>query len=172
MSAASLNLQWTDRKRYLWLLGAPLMLLPLAGGWLAQATGWGAFWWFAPLFVYTAIPALDWLIGEDPSNPPEEAVAQLEQDRYYRYAVYLAVPLQYLTLIWGAWYAGTHEMLWWEWLGLAISVGGVSGVGINTAHELGHKTDPVERRLAKLALATSAYGHFFVEHNRGHHVRV
>ena len=29
-----------------------------------------------------------------------------------------------------------------------------------------------ERWLAKIALAQSFYGHFYIEHNRGHHVRV
>ncbi|MCT7294467.1 alkane 1-monooxygenase, partial [Rhodococcus sp. PAE-6] len=29
-----------------------------------------------------------------------------------------------------------------------------------------------ERRLSKWALAPSVYGHFYIEHNRGHHVRV
>ncbi|MEV0360011.1 alkane 1-monooxygenase, partial [Nocardia sp. NPDC050697] len=48
----------------------------------------------------------------------------------------------------------------------------VSGIGINAAHELGHRVEHLERWLAKLALAQSGYGHFFVEHNRGHHVRV
>jgi alkane 1-monooxygenase len=45
-------------------------------------------------------------------------------------------------------------------------------VGINTAHELGHKRERVERRLSKVALAQSGYGHFYVEHNRGHHTNV
>jgi alkane 1-monooxygenase len=45
-------------------------------------------------------------------------------------------------------------------------------VGINTAHELGHKKDALERWLAKITLAQTWYGHFFIEHNRGHHVRV
>jgi alkane 1-monooxygenase len=45
-------------------------------------------------------------------------------------------------------------------------------VGINTAHELGHKRERVERRLSKVALAQSGYGHFYVEHNRGHHANV
>jgi alkane 1-monooxygenase len=48
----------------------------------------------------------------------------------------------------------------------------VSGIAINTAHELGHKRASNERWLSKVALAQSAYGHFFIEHNRGHHVRV
>jgi alkane 1-monooxygenase len=46
------------------------------------------------------------------------------------------------------------------------------GISINTAHELGHKRSAHERWLSKLALAQTCYGHFFVEHNRGHHVRV
>ncbi|NUS95309.1 MAG: alkane 1-monooxygenase, partial [Nocardia sp.] len=45
-------------------------------------------------------------------------------------------------------------------------------IGINTAHELGHKKVGLERRLSRIALAQSAYGHFYIEHNRGHHVRV
>jgi alkane 1-monooxygenase len=48
----------------------------------------------------------------------------------------------------------------------------MGGVGINTAHELGHKKDTLERWLSKITLAQTCYGHFFIEHNRGHHVRV
>jgi alkane 1-monooxygenase len=57
-------------------------------------------------------------------------------------------------------------------IGLALTVGMVSGVAINTAHELGHKRASLERWLSRVALAQSGYGHFFIEHNRGHHVRV
>jgi len=57
-------------------------------------------------------------------------------------------------------------------IGLAYSVGIVAGVAINTAHELGHKREDAERWASKIALAQSFYGHFFIEHNRGHHVRV
>ena len=53
---------------------------------------------------------------------------------------------------------------------LVPSEGG--GIAINTAHELGHKRESAERWLSKVALAPTAYGHFFVEHNRGHHTRV
>ena len=57
-------------------------------------------------------------------------------------------------------------------VGLAISIGCIGGIGINTAHELGHKKEANERWLSKIALAQSCYGHFYIEHNRGHHVRV
>ncbi|MGL5912469.1 MAG: alkane 1-monooxygenase, partial [Phycicoccus sp.] len=54
----------------------------------------------------------------------------------------------------------------------AVTVGIVSGIGINAAHELGHKREDLEHWASKLALAPSWYGHFFVEHNWGHHKRV
>ena len=57
-------------------------------------------------------------------------------------------------------------------IGLTLTAGLVNGIAINTAHELGHKRESAERWLSKIALAPTAYGHFFVEHNRGHHVRV
>jgi alkane 1-monooxygenase len=67
-------------------------------------------------------------------------------------------------------YAGS--LSWPAKIGLALSVGTLGGVGINTAHEMGHKKESLERWLAKITLAQSCYGHFYIEHNRGHHVRV
>ena len=57
-------------------------------------------------------------------------------------------------------------------IALIFSAGLINGVAINTAHELGHKRADLEKWLAKIALAPVAYGHFFVEHNRGHHKNV
>ncbi|BCQ61985.1 hypothetical protein PBOI14_37350 [Pseudomonas sp. Boi14] len=61
---------------------------------------------------------------------------------------------------------------WFTYLGMAMSTGAATGIAINIAHELGHKNRGMAKFLAKLALASTFYGHFFVEHNRGHHVRV
>jgi alkane 1-monooxygenase len=74
----------------------------------------------------------------------------------------------------GLWIVGTHAMTWNDYQGFALSLSlhAAIGVSIDTAHELGHKTDRFERWLARITLAPVAYGHFFVEHNRGHYVRV
>jgi alkane 1-monooxygenase len=42
-------------------------------------------------------------------------------------------------------------------------------MGLTTGHELGHKYNATEQWLARLILAVPAYGHFTVEHGRGHH---
>ncbi|MEZ5171552.1 MAG: alkane 1-monooxygenase [Acidimicrobiia bacterium] len=163
---------WHDPKRHLWLLGLVVPLLPFAAFGLVELTGLAVFWWMGPFWILALMPALDTVLGTDGSNPPEWAVPQLESDRYYRVATYLYVPLQYASLVWATWFVATTDIGWFSQLGLALTVGTVAGVAINTAHELGHKRDRFERRLSKVALAQSAYGHFYVEHNRGHHARV
>ncbi len=163
---------WTDGKRYLWLLSPLVPILGLFALGLHWATGLGALTWFVPLVIYGLIPLLDWRIGVDPNNPPDDAIAGLENDRYYRAIVYAYLPSQYLATALGAWVVVNSGLAWWEYAGLVLSVGAINGIGINTSHELGHKRESLDRWLAKLTLAPVAYGHFFVEHNRGHHKNV
>jgi len=164
--------EWVDKKRYLWLLGILAMGMPFYGYLMYEWTGWSVFWWFSPIFVYAILPTLDWAFGEDDNNPPDSVMEALKAERYYRWAVYLAIPAQWAMFVWGTWMSVHGELLWYQWLGLLFSVGFTSGLAINVAHELGHQTSPVERWLAKFALAPVLYGHFYVEHNRGHHIRV
>ena len=160
---------YIDRKRTLWLLSVTFPLQPLLGIWLHHVSGQQA-WLLLPLFTsYVLAPFLDWLLGEDLNNPPEEIVPQLNEDRYYRYLTYAVVPLHFVGLIVAAWWASVSGLSWWAYYGLAIITGISSGLGINTGHELGHKTSRIERNLAKIVLAVPAYGHFWIEHNRGHH---
>lgn len=160
---------YVDRKRYLWLMSVFYPLLPFLGIW-GHARSGHEIWLLLPLFLsYVVAPLLDWLLGEDKNNPPEEVVPQLDRDRYYRYLTYAVVPLHFITLIGTAWWAGTQHLSWWAFVGLAAVSGMAAGLGINTGHELGHKKSRLERNLAKVVLAVPAYGHFWIEHNRGHH---
>src|SRR5438128_1313874 len=86
---------WKDSKRYLWLLGAVVPGFLFAGWGLVNATGLGVFWWMGPIFVYLFIPFFDVFFGDDSSNPPEEIVAWLERDPYYRAVTYAFIPLQF-----------------------------------------------------------------------------
>ena len=146
---------WKDKKRYLWLIG--LVVPSLA-------------------FI---VPAIDLIAGLDRSNPPDDVIEALEEDKYYRWITYLFLPIQYAGFVGAmAVIAGLDplglglELSALDKIGIAISIGCIGGIGINTAHELGHKKEANERWLSKIALAQVAYGHFYIEHNRGHHVRV
>jgi alkane 1-monooxygenase len=163
---------WTDPKRYAWLLGLLVPLLPFMAWFLVSISGLGVFWYWGPLFIFGVMPLLDTVIGKDSSNPPDSVVKYLEQDRYYRWCTYAFIPLQLIALVGGAWLLAGNDLTTLDKLGLALTLGCVNGIGINTAHELGHKRASLERWLSKVALAPTGYGHFYIEHNRGHHVRV
>ncbi len=163
---------WRDGKRYAWLLGLIVPSLPFISWGLVQLTGLGLFWFYGPLLVFGIFPLLDVVVGKDAENPPDSVIKWLEQDRYYRWCTYLYIPIQYAGLIFACslWASGDLSLV--SDIGLALTMSMVSGIAINTAHELGHKRASLERWLSKVALAQSGYGHFFIEHNRGHHVRV
>ena len=179
---------WRDKKRYLWLFGlvAPTALfavLPVV--WVLNRLGLTGvsqvLFWVGPFLIYLLLPALDLLVGRDGRNPPDDVLEYLENDRYYRYCTYAFIPFQYASVIFGAyaftasdlsWIGYPGGLSWFAKIGLALSVGVLGGTGINTAHELGHKKDSLERWLSKITLAQTWYGHFYIEHNRGHHVRV
>jgi len=180
--------QWRDRKRYLWLFGlVPPTALFLAAAlvWVFNQLGWQAvapvWWWIGPLLVYGLLPLLDRFFGPDGQNPPDEVMEYLENDRYYRYCTYAYIPFQLLSLVFACYLWTASDLSWLSIdgglgvvskIGVALSMGVMGGVGINTAHELGHKKGDLERWLSKITLAQTFYGHFYIEHNRGHHVRV
>ena len=164
--------EYRDRKRAWWLLSVVFPLLPFVGMAAHAATGHEIALGLPLLISYGLMPLLDFLLGEDEDNPPEAVVAQLEADRYYRVLTWAVVPLHYVALIGCAWWVGTHDLSWWAVLLFAYVAGTDSGLGINTGHELGHKQTRIEQWLARLVLAVPAYGHFTVEHGRGHHRHV
>jgi alkane 1-monooxygenase len=163
---------WRDPKRYAWLLGLLIPTLPFLAWGLVHLTGLGVFWFYGPVLVFAIFPLLDLLIGMDAANPPDSVIKWLEQDRYYRWCTYLFIPIQYAGLVFACWLWSSGTLSTVDDIGLMLTVAMVSGIAINTAHELGHKRDSLERWLSRVALAQSGYGHFFIEHNRGHHVRV
>jgi alkane 1-monooxygenase len=169
---------WKDKKRYLWLIGLVVPSLAFIAFAMFQLTGWSVWLWIGPIIILGVVPAIDLIAGLDRSNPPDDVIERLENDKYYRWITYVFLPVQYVGFL-GAfiWIAkpewlGVAELSTIDKLGIAISIGAIGGIGINTAHELGHKKESHERWLSKIALAQSFYGHFYIEHNRGHHVRV
>ncbi len=163
-------LPYRDHKRPLWLLSLFVPILGLIGPALYLLVSPSELWlWLSPLFFYFGIPLLDALIGEDPSNPPESEVPALEADPYYRWITYLLVPVLWASFIAICVFVASQPLSATGLLAIIINTGGGLGFAINLGHEMGHKKSTLERWLAKLALAPACYGHFYIEHNRGHH---
>ena len=167
--AAPPSAPYRDRKRYAWLLS---LLVPCSvgiGPAMMVATGNPAALWIPVAFFHLVVPLIDWILGEDLSNPPESAVPALEADRFYRWITFLLVPILWTAFIFSAWFVMHYELPAHAVLAMVMITGSVGGFCINLGHELGHKNTPLERWLAKIILAPTGYGHFFIEHNRGHH---
>ncbi|MBY6538922.1 alkane 1-monooxygenase [Rhodococcus sp. BP-349] len=164
--------RWHDPKKLLWLLGMLAPASALLPSQLVLHTGVSVFWWSGAMLFFLVIPVVDALAGEDGNNPSDAQVRDLQHDRFYRWCTFLFLPVQYAGLVVACYLVTFGTLSAVDKIGYAVSVGLVAGIGINAAHELGHRVETNERWLAKIALAQSLYGHFHVEHNRGHHARV
>ena len=126
------------------------------------------------LFVFIAIPLMDYLVGLDTDNVPEKSLKPESRAFYYRMITYLWVYVQLGVLLWATWVfaygnlANFYEKAMFI-MGVALITG---GIGITVAHEQGHKKAWIERFYSKVLLMMVCYMHFYVEHNRGHHVTV
>jgi alkane 1-monooxygenase len=135
----------------------------------------GGYWnYLAILFSFILIPLIDQQSGIDTSNVPESEVKIVSEEFYYRFVTYVWAYVQIAFIFWGAYAASSGKLnTTFEWIGFVISFSLVTGgIGITVAHELGHKKSKLERTYGKILLMTVSYMHFYIEHNRGHHVTV
>lgn len=135
----------------------------LGGAWNALTLG----------FVFVFIPVVDFMVGRDAENLSNEKKALISNAFYYRFVTYLWTYIQLGLILFGAYVVTQYSLKGWEWALFLLSMSmATGGIGITVAHELGHKKSKLERFYSKLLLMTVCYMHFYVEHNRGHHVRV
>lgn len=135
----------------------------------------GGWWNFITIgFAFLILPLIDQFIGVDPSNLTESQAKIVGEQFYFRLVTYVWTYVQLGFLIWGVYVVSTGGLTYWyEWTGFVISFSlATGGIGITVAHELGHKKSKLERFYSKLLLMTVSYMHFYIEHNRGHHVQV
>ena len=164
---------YIDKKRFAWLFSVAGPSVSLVGTVAVSSFGVGNWILFFPLvFYYFFVPFLDFLIGEDTSNPPEASIAALEADAYYRWITYATIPILWIAVIFNCIFLCTYTLTAMEWIATVITTGSVLGFGLNVSHELGHKLQTLPRKVALFNTALGAYGHFSIEHNRGHHRHV
>ena len=164
---------YRDGKKLLWMLSIIGPVGTVIGPVMYLAGHGHPIWFFlGTLVIYGAVPLMDYLFGEDPNNPPEAAVARLENTGYYRWILYLLVPTLWAAMVFNGIFLATHELRWYEWLATAAISSALMGLVLTISHELGHKKDWFARKLGLFNSAVLGYGHFSIEHNRGHHRHV
>ncbi len=135
---------------------------------------WQGVWsWSAVVLAFVLIPLAELFLPRSAANVPAEAEEPRSNLRFFDWLLYLNAPVLFGIVGWYLFVIAYQSLEFFELLGLTLSTGLIVGAnGINVAHELGHRSSPVEQALAKWMLLPALYQHFFIEHNRGHHKHV
>ncbi len=136
-----------------------------------NSQGWTTY---LPLIeAFVIIPLLELFFKPNADNITKEEESSRLNHKIYDLLVYSVVPVQ-LILLWvflNSFQGANLDTF--SIIGRITGMGMLCGVmGINVAHELGHRRKKSEQWMSKILLMTSLYMHFFIEHNRGHHRNV
>jgi len=146
-------------------------IIPLGTLSAINRAGWES--WLPVAIGFALIPFLELLLPYSKENLDETTEMKKSEAIFFDILLYINVPLLYAILFFFLYKVSFFELQAYEYIGLTLSVGMSLGVmGINVAHELGHRLKPYERIMAKMLLLPNNYMHFIIEHNRGHHKNV
>lgn len=152
--------------KYLGIITAPIV--GIGGFYLG---GW--FTWSLILYVFGIVPLVELFVGTSEDNLSKAEEEMVRADKIYDYLLYLIVPIQYGILLCFLYFITQPGLQTYEIMGMIVSMGIACGaLGINVAHELGHRRKKSEQTMSKILLLSSLNMHFFIEHNRGHHKNV
>lgn len=152
--------------KYLAALNAPLFV------WMALYLP-GAWSYLGLAYAFGLVPLLEIVLPASTRNLSAAEEEAARRDPVFDWLLYIQVPIQIGLLAYFLYLVGFTPLSWPELLGKTLSMGVSNAVlGINVAHELGHRTKGHERIMSKMLLSTTLYMHFIIEHNLGHHRHV
>ncbi|MCB0637895.1 MAG: alkane 1-monooxygenase [Lewinella sp.] len=159
------SLYWRDAKYLL------AYLAPLAG---FLGLYLGGYWSAGSIYIgFVAIPLLELVLPQSTANHRPEEEATRSGLRFFDWLLYLNLPILWGLVIYYFHVLSTRDLSTGETVWMTLNVGLVIGIlGINVAHELGHRSRRYEQLMAQAMLCSALYMHFFIEHNRGHHKHV
>ncbi len=152
--------------KYLFVYTTPLVIL---------FSLWSANIWsfFALFFVFALIPILELFTKGSTENLNTQEEEDVKNNFLFDLIIYLLVPIQGVILVYFLIQVSNDNLPLYTKIGLTTAYGlACGGIGINGAHELGHRNTWYEQLMSKMLLLSTLYMHFFIEHNRGHHKHV
>jgi alkane 1-monooxygenase len=127
----------------------------------------------AVFVLFVMIPLIELFTKGSTNNLSKIEEELAKENEVYDWMLYGLVPLQYLILIYFLVQVSNESLSLSYKIGATTAYGMACGIlGINAAHELGHRPTKHEQLMSKLLLLSTLYMHFFIEHNRGHHKHV
>ncbi|MFT5165333.1 MAG: alkane 1-monooxygenase [Saprospiraceae bacterium] len=135
---------------------------------------YGGIWSLGAVYVaFGLIPLLELMLPYSKENLSPKVADKKAKLVFFDLLLYLNIPILYGLILY---YFSTIQaggLTTFEMFGMTLNVGIlVSTIGINVAHELGHRTTKYEQFMSKTLLLSALYLHFYIEHNRGHHKNV
>jgi alkane 1-monooxygenase len=121
--------------------------------------------WLLPAFVFFGIPLLDWIIGEDPT----ESLHKLGR----KTVAWLRLIPRLYAFVWAGTLSWTLTVLTGDIAGstagwLIVSAAASTAFATCVAHELLHWDSAFDRGIARMIMASAAYGQFPIEHLHHH----
>lgn len=147
--------------------------IPLAIAFSFASTGAASF--FSLVYAFFIIPFIEVLLPPFQRNVPELYDEYNNHKNFYWMQEAVLISNASLHLIFLIYFLLTIGSAsdFVTWFGYVVTMGISCGVlGINIAHEMGHRKETSYQNFAKVLLGTSLYMHFLIEHNKGHHRHV
>lgn len=164
---------YRDHKRYWYLFAYTGFAIVMAAFAAFIWLGNNPLWLLTPaLYAFVFVPIMDIIIGDDHHNPPEAVMPAMIKDPFYQMSIYPHILTAFILLGTTIYIVGSYDIPLWAFIALLIGIGTSSGGIMTLTHELGHKPGKIPQTLSKIGNALVGYGHFCIEHNRGHHVHV
>lgn len=133
----------------------------------------GIFSYTLLVYAFLVVPAIESISRKFDKNSDYEEETRKSSTKIFDWLLYMNLPLQLILLLIFLYIISNNHLTLWEMAGSISAMGICCGViGINVAHELGHRHTFHERLMAKILLSTSLYMHFIIVHNRSHHKHV
>ena len=133
----------------------------------------GIWSYLALVYVFVFIPLMELLLTGTTYNMNKGEEDLAKKNKLFDFILYSMVPIQFALLFYFLFSVSRPGLVFYEKIGMMASFGMSCGaLGINAAHELGHRYKWYEQLMSKMLLSTTQYMHFFIEHNRGHHKNV
>lgn len=122
------------------------------------------------IYAFVLIPLLEHFIPFTDKNLSETEESIANKKSRYDWFLCLSVPIHWGIVVYFLMLVSQNSYSALQLIGMTFAVGVCSGVlGINVAHELGHRSNKLEQFFSQILLLSSLYLHFYVEHNHGHH---
>jgi alkane 1-monooxygenase len=123
------------------------------------------------LAVFVLIALLELILPKALGVVQADQELSASRNRWFAALLIVQLPLQIALISYGIYVS--KDAQWWQAVSAGYAVGIVVGsIGINYAHELGHRRQRGYRLLAHGLMACAGYGQFMIEHYRGHHLQI